>query len=159
MKDNYVEAFHNQTFNQDGYESAILKIKYYNPHQPDLIFHHLTVKEKVENKEVNRLRNGYKIDTIASVDICEINKIAGKVIQNYEAVISRENSKTGLFRKIIEKVFAARQKYTDEKNDLMQRSVKLQWLVYMELKFEKIVLTFTNVNLNIERRQSMMTTY
>ena len=44
MNDVYVEVFNNQTFNQDGNESAILKITYYNP--PDLIFQHRLVKEK-----------------------------------------------------------------------------------------------------------------
>ena len=42
----YVEAFNNQTFNEDGDESAMLTIKYYNP--PNLIFQHLPVKEKVK---------------------------------------------------------------------------------------------------------------
>ena len=46
MNDVYVEAFNNQSFNQDGYESAILTIYYYNP--PDLIIQHLPVKEKVK---------------------------------------------------------------------------------------------------------------
>ena len=45
MNDVYVEAFIDQTFNQDGDESAILTIKNYNP--PNLIFQHLPVKEKV----------------------------------------------------------------------------------------------------------------
>ena len=44
MNDIYVEAFNNQTFNQDGDESAILTITYYNP--PNLVFQHLSVKEK-----------------------------------------------------------------------------------------------------------------
>ena len=42
----YVEAFTNQTFNQDGDKSATLGLKYYNP--PNLIFLHLPVKEKVK---------------------------------------------------------------------------------------------------------------
>ena len=42
----YVEAINNQTFNQDGDESAILTIKYHKP--PNLIFQHLPVKEKVK---------------------------------------------------------------------------------------------------------------
>ena len=46
MNDVYVEAFNNQSFNEDGDESAILTIKYYNP--PDLIFQHLPIKEKVK---------------------------------------------------------------------------------------------------------------
>ena len=44
MNDVYVEAFNNQTFNEDGDESAILTIKYYSP--PDLVSQHLPVKEK-----------------------------------------------------------------------------------------------------------------
>ena len=46
MNDVYVEAFNNQTFNEDGDESAILTLKYYN--HPNLIFQHLPVKEKVK---------------------------------------------------------------------------------------------------------------
>ena len=46
MNKTYVEAFNNQTFNEDGDESAILTIKYYNP--PNLIFQQLPVKEKVK---------------------------------------------------------------------------------------------------------------
>ena len=48
MKDVYVKAFNNQTFNEDGNQSAILRIKYYNP--PNLIFQHLPVIEKVKRK-------------------------------------------------------------------------------------------------------------
>ena len=123
MNDVYVEAFINQSFNEDGDESAILLLKYYNP--PDLIFQHLPIKEKVKKLEVNRMRNGYIIDTLTSVDIQEIVKIGGRVIQIYEGVIYRKNFKILPFRKVIEKLFALRQKYKDEKNDLMQGLVKL----------------------------------
>ena len=123
MNNVYVEAFNNQTFNQDGDESAILRIKYYNP--PELIFQHLAVKEKVENVEVNRMRNGYIIDTLTSVDIQEIVKIGGKVIEIYEGVIYRENFKISPFRKVIEQLSSLGQKHKDEHNDLMQRLVKL----------------------------------
>ena len=74
----YVGAFNIQSFNEDSNESAILKIKYYHP--PNLIFQHLPVKEKVKNIEANRMGNGYIIDILTSVDICEIVKIGGKVI-------------------------------------------------------------------------------
>ena len=123
MNKTYVEAFNNGTFNQDGDESAILRIKYYNPR--DLIFQHLPVKEKVENVEINRMRNGYIIDTITSVDICQIIKTGGRVIEIYEGVVYRENFKISPFRKVIEKFFALRQKYKDEHNDLLQGLVKL----------------------------------
>ena len=78
INDVYVKAFNDQTFNEDGDESAILTIKYYNP--PGLIFQHLPVKEKVKKIEVNRMRNGHIIDTLTSVDIQEIVKICGRVI-------------------------------------------------------------------------------
>ena len=123
MNDVYVKAFNDQTFNEDIDGSAILTIKYYNP--PNLIFQHLPVKEKVEEVEVNRMRNGYIIDTLTSVGIQEIVKIGGKVIQIYEGVIYRENFKISPFRKVIEKLFALRQKYKDEGNDLMQELAKL----------------------------------
>ena len=76
MNDVYVEAFNNQTFNQDGDESAILGVKYYNP--PNLIFQHLPIKGKVKKIEVNRMRNCYIIDTPTSVDIQETVKWAEK---------------------------------------------------------------------------------
>ena len=123
MNDVYVEAFNNQTFNKDYDESAILTIKYYNP--PDIIFQHLPIKEKVKKIEVNRMRNGYIIDTLTSVDIQEIVKIGGKVIEIYESVIYRENFKVSPLRKVIEKLFVLRQKYKNEKNDLMQGLVIL----------------------------------
>ena len=71
------------------------------------------------------MRNGYIIDTLTSVDIQEIVKIGGKVIEIYEGVIYRENFKVCPFRKVIENLFALRKKYKDEKNDLMQGLVKL----------------------------------
>ena len=75
--------------------------------------------------EVNRIRNGYIIDTLTNVDICGIDKIGGRVIEIYEGVIYRENFKISPFRKVIEKVFASRKKYKDEHNDLLQGLVKL----------------------------------
>ena len=78
MNDEHVEKHNNANFNQG---SAILKIKYYNPR--DLIVQHLPVKEKEKKIEINRMRNGYIIDTLTSVDIQEIVKIGGKVIENY----------------------------------------------------------------------------
>ena len=64
----------------------------------------------MKNIGVNRKRNGYNIDTLTSVDIQEIVKIGGKVIQIYEGVILWENFKISLFEKYIEKLFALRKK-------------------------------------------------
>ena len=45
---------------------------------PELIFHLLPVREKVEETEMNRMRNGYIIDTLTSVDEQEIVKLGVK---------------------------------------------------------------------------------
>ena len=71
------------------------------------------------------MRNGCIRDHLTSVDIQEIAKIGGKVIEIYEGVLYRENFKVSPFRKIIDKFFALRQKYKDENNDVMQLLVKL----------------------------------
>ena len=120
MNNSLVEMFNNQTFTKG---SAILKIKYYNPR--DLIVHYLPVKEKEKKIEMNRMRNGYIIDTLTSVDIQEIVKIGGKVLEIYEDVIYRENFKVGPFRRVIDILFKLRKKYKDENNDVMQLLVKL----------------------------------
>ena len=123
MNKTYVDAFNNRTFNENGHESAILTINYYNP--PDLIFQYLPVNEKINRIEVNRMRNGYFVDTLTSVDIQEIVKIGSRVVEIYEGVIYRENFKVSPFRKIIEKLFALRKYLKDKKNKLMQGLVKL----------------------------------
>ena len=120
MNDELVEKFNNQTFTQG---SAILKVKYYNP--KNLIVQHLPVKEKEKKIEMIRMRNGYIINYLTSVDIQEIVKIGGKVIEIYEGVIYRENFKIIPIRKVIDRLFALRQKYKDENNDIMQLLVKL----------------------------------
>ena len=66
MTDVYVEAFNNQISFQNGNESAILKINYYNP--LNLIFQHTAIKQKVGNVEVNRMRNGSFVDVLTSRD-------------------------------------------------------------------------------------------
>ena len=71
------------------------------------------------------MRNGYIFDTLTGVDICGIVKKGGRVIEIHEGVIYREHFKIPPFRKVIEKLFAFRQKYKDEHNDLMQRLVEL----------------------------------
>ena len=71
------------------------------------------------------MRNAYIIDTLTSVDIQENLKIEGKVIQFYEGVIYRENFNVSPFWKIIDKLFALRQKCKDEGNKFMNLLVKL----------------------------------
>ena len=120
MNDELVEKLNNEVFTQG---SAILKIKYYNP--KNLIVQHIPIKEKEKKIEINRTRNGYIIDYLTSVDIQEIVKIGGKVNEIYEGVIYREIFKVSPFRKVIDKIFALRQKSKDEGNDVLQLLVKL----------------------------------
>ena len=102
MNDEIVEKFNTQTFNQ---VSAILIIKYYNP--KNLIVQHLPVKEREKKIEINRMPNGFIIDTLTTVEIQEILKNGGKVIEIYEGVIYRENFNVSPFRKVIDKFFAS----------------------------------------------------
>ena len=71
------------------------------------------------------MRNGYFIDTLISVDIQENVEIGGKVIKIYEGVIYREKFFVSPFRINIDALFALRQKYKEEKIDVMQLLVKL----------------------------------
>ena len=120
MNNELVEKFNTGNFNQG---SAILKIKYYNP--KNLVVQHLPIKERVNKIAIHCMRNGYIIDTLTSVDIQEIIKIGVKVIEIYEGVVYREKFKVSPFRKVIDKLFALRQKYKNERNDVMQLLVKL----------------------------------
>ena len=79
-------------------------MKCFNP--KNLIVQQLPVKEKEKKIEINRIRNGYIIDHLTSVDIQETVEIGGKVIEIYEGVIYREIFKVSAFRKRIDKLFA-----------------------------------------------------
>ena len=116
MNDELVEKFNPGNFTQG---SAVLKIKYYTP--KNLIAEHLPVKERMNKIEINRMRNGYIIDTLTSVDI---EKIGGKVIEIYKGAIYRVKFEVNPFRNVTDKLFALRQKYENENNDVMRLLVK-----------------------------------
>ena len=121
--DVYVGASKYKTFNQEGNEGAILIKIFYNP--PDLIFQKIPMKEKVNNIEVDRLRNGNNTDTLTNEDIQETAKVEGKLIQVYEGVIYREIFKLSPFRKLIENLFALRQEYKAVGYDFWQKLFRL----------------------------------
>ena len=98
LKDICVNDSNVQTFNQDGNDSAIIKIKLYNT--PSLTFLHLPIKEKVKNRENNRMRIGYITDTLTSVVIQEIGKMGGKLIEFYEGVIIERTSRYRFLEKL-----------------------------------------------------------
>ena len=105
MIDKLVEKFNNQTFTQG---SAFLKIKYYNP--KNSIVQHLPVKERVNKREINRMRNGYILDTLTSVDIQEIVKIGGEVLEIYKGIVYRNNFSVSPYKNIIDNLFELGQK-------------------------------------------------
>ena len=92
MNDELAEKHNIGNFTQG---SAILKIKDYYP--KNLIVQHLPAKEKEKKIEIIRMRSGYILDTLTSVDIQEIVIFGGKVVHIYEGVIYRENFKVSPF--------------------------------------------------------------
>ena len=70
------------------------------------------------------MRKGYITQVLTSVDIQEIVKIGGKVIEIYDSVIYRENYEVSPFKKVIDKLFQLRQKYK-ENTAVMHLLVKL----------------------------------
>ena len=71
------------------------------------------------------MRNGYITQVLTSVDIQEIVKIGGKVVEIYKGVIYRVNFELSPFEKIIDELIALGKKYRDGKNEVMQLLVKL----------------------------------
>ena len=71
------------------------------------------------------MRNGYITQILTSVDIQEIVKIGGRVIEFFEGLIYRENFKINPFAKVIDNLSALRQKYKDEGNYVMPLLVNL----------------------------------
>ena len=104
MNDELVEKLNTQTFTQG---SAIIKTKHYNP--KSLIVQHIPVKERVKKIEINRMRNGYIVDVLTSVDIPEIVRIGCEVVEIYEGVVYRESFKVSPFKKVIDELFELRQ--------------------------------------------------
>ena len=136
----YVEASNNQTFNQYGNENANLLVSYYS--LPDLMFQHLPIKAKIKFIEINPMRNGYIVDVLTSVDIHEIVKIGGRVIQIFEGVIYRQNFKISTIGKVIEKLVALRQKYKNKFIDFLQGLIELTMNSPYGVQIRKDIMTF-----------------
>ena len=118
LNDELVQNFSESKFTQG---SAVLKLNYYNPKK--LIVQHFPVKELVEKIEIDKMHNGYILDTLPSVDFQEIVKNGGKVVEIFEGFVYREIFKVSSFKKVIDKLFELGQK-KDENKDVMQLLVK-----------------------------------
>ena len=108
--------------------SAFLTVKYHNPE--NLIFQHLTVKEKIENpyknnrlEEINRMRNGIIIDTLTSVDIVEIVKYGGEILEVYEGFFCH-NLEFNPYTEFVTDMFQKRDMFKSQGKDLLQNLAK-----------------------------------
>ena len=88
MNESICTLFNNGRWNELN-RSVFLTVKYHNPE--NLIFQHLPVKEKFKIpyknnrlEEINRMRNGIIIDTLTSIDIVEIVKFGGVILEVFE---------------------------------------------------------------------------
>ena len=82
--------------------------------------------------------------------------MGGKVIEIYEGVFSGENFKMSPFRKVLEILFALRQKYKDEHNDLLRGLVEFFLNNLYGVQILRDIDDFLNVNLKIGCKQNTM---
>ena len=127
MNDAICTLFNSGKWNELN-RSAFLTIKYHNPE--NLIFQHLPVKEKIANpyknnrfEEINRMRNGIIIDTLASVDIVEIVKYGGKVLEVYEGFFCY-NLEYNPYTEFVTDMFQKRDMFKSQGKDLLQNLAK-----------------------------------
>ena len=108
--------------------SAFLTIKYHNPE--NLIFQHLPLKEKIKNpyknnrlEEINRMRNGIIIDTLTSVDIGEIVKCGGVILEVFEGFFCH-NLNYNPYTEFVTDMFEKRDLFKSQGKDLLQNLAK-----------------------------------
>ena len=108
--------------------SAFLTVKYHNPE--NMIFQHLAIKEKIENpyknnrlEEINRMRNGIIIDTLTSIDIVEIVKCGGVILEVFEGFFSH-NLEFNPYTEFVTDMFQKRDMFKSQGKDLLQNLAK-----------------------------------
>jgi hypothetical protein len=115
-----LDLFNSQKFRP---RTGFFRIKYHYP--PDNFLQHLPVKENIRRPcrdtyhskpydktyEVSRFRNGYAEAHLSSVDIQEIVRTGGKIIQIYEGIVYERNLPESPLRSFIDRLFKMRQTY------------------------------------------------
>ena len=103
---------------------AFLTVKYHNPE--NLIFQHLPVKEKIKNpyknnrfEEINRMRNGIIIDALTSIDIVEIVKYGGVILEVIEGFFCH-NLNFNPYTEFVTDLFGKRDMFKSQGKDLLQ---------------------------------------
>ena len=108
-------------------KSEFFQVKFYSP--KEIIFQHVSVKDIVFNsrksryEEVKRFRNGDIIQHITSVDIEELVKSGGYIVDKLEGFICH-NLDYNLFRSFIRVLTDKRNKFKKEKKPLLQTFTK-----------------------------------
>ena len=127
MNDAICTLFNSGRWNELN-RSAFLTVKYHNPE--NLIFQHLPIKEKIENpyknnrfEEINRMRNGIIIDTLTSIDIVEIVKCGGVILEVYEGFFCH-NLNFNPYTEFVTDMFQKRDMFKSQGKDLLQNLAK-----------------------------------
>ena len=127
MNDAVCYLFNSGKWNQIN-RSAFLTVKYHNPE--NLIFQHLPIKEKIKNpyknnrfEEINRMRNGIIIDTLTSVDIVEIVKYGGVILEVFEGFFCH-NLEYNPYPEFVTDMFEKRDLFKSQGKDLLQNLAK-----------------------------------
>ena len=127
MNDSICTLFNSGRWNELN-RSAFLTVKYHNPE--NLIFQHLPIKEKIENpykknrlEEIIRMRNGIIIDTLTSIDIVEIVKCGGVILEVYEGFFCH-NLEYNLYTEFVTDMFEKRDLFKSQGKELLQNLAK-----------------------------------
>ena len=127
MNDAVCALFNSGRWNELN-RSAFLTVKYHNP--KNMIFQHLPIKGKIENpyknnrlEEINRMRNGMIIDTLTSIDIVEIIKYGGIILEVFEGFFCH-NLEFNPYTEIVTDMFEKRDLFKSQAKDLLQNLAK-----------------------------------
>ena len=127
MNDAICYLFNSGKWNQLN-RFAFLTVKYHN--NENQIFQHLPVKEKIKNpyknnrfEEINRMRNGIIIDTLTSVDIVEIVKCHGVILEVFEGFFCH-NLEYNPYTEFVTDMFEKRDLFKSQGKDLLQNLAK-----------------------------------
>ena len=127
MSDAFCSLFNSDQL-KDLKKYAFLTVKYHNPE--NLIFQNLPITEKIKNpyknkrfEPINRMRNGKKLDILTSVDVVEIVKCGGKILERYEGFF-RHNLDYNPYSGIVTDLFEKRDSIKTQGKDLLQKLAK-----------------------------------
>ena len=120
----FLYLFNTQKFRP---RTGIFTILYKYP--DNLFFQPIPAKDKIivsnKKQELIRFRNGVISDTLTSVDIQEIVRAGGTIINIYQGIVYERNMEKNPFNRFIKRLFDQRLKYKKEENEVGSNLVKL----------------------------------